>query len=620
LRCNFVNAATLVAVFVGALIAHLHLAGTSPIAWVDTWADEIQVQQCVGRDSCTLTGVSTSVPGLVHAVGWLDLRAFFAWLGIGLDGVHRSIQVLSALAVVLVFYTAARLGGPLAGALAAWLFVSTHGIVRLSALHNQSLVLPLGAVFVLACSAVIRRPTVVSVALAALVGAVLANVHIACILSGVSVLLVALAAPHRRLVLAVFAAALFGLATVGLAPPAWLHNLASILQRPTGHPPGVTAQLRNPLMGWLILALAAWPLSFASRAPAFSAYRRAALGPLAVIAPLVAAFLVAPRLGLHPEPKYLLHLQAACAIGAALPVVAVARTVLSGVFPPRLWNVERMVPFAVALVMAFPGRSILGDGLSRQFDEHTPTVADLSAVLGILQAEHGWSPAQVVERLRTPNGVAVVNGLPLMAVAKRDEPPPHDDVTTAFLLMLEHGDVPHPLPPGWRIVRRGPRTSTVLIMTPSRIDWRAFAVCVQAEGDAKRRCGKRSWALEPSGRVSIPDMPPPGTGWRGTIEVMLPLRPLASGSAATIFMPRMPLVCGGRITSEPSHLLAVDGDGRRAILPADTAASAAIVKIAWKVGSAECDPLAYDGLLPFFVDGDVATVEPIAAALRQGGR
>src|SRR5262245_17147258 len=123
MRQSLFRAATWVAIFVGALLATHRSAGMSPIAFVDTFRDEAEVQRCIASNSCTLTGMAASVPGQVAAVAWLDLRTLAAWVGVNSDGMHFLMQIFNALAVVLVFDLAAQLAGSLAGATAVWILV-----------------------------------------------------------------------------------------------------------------------------------------------------------------------------------------------------------------------------------------------------------------------------------------------------------------------------------------------------------------------------------------------------------------------------------------------------------------------------------------------------------------
>ncbi|MDX2170647.1 MAG: hypothetical protein SF182_26480, partial [Deltaproteobacteria bacterium] len=182
------HGAALVALCAAAWVVMLRLGGGSPIIWIDTFNDEREVRQCLGQNSCTLTGVTTSIPGLTHAVAWLQLRTVLAGFGVGLDGAHRAVQLLAALGAALLFHLAVRLGGGLAGAAAVWLYLDRiDAMLRASALYNSSLLLFLGAVLLLACVAVVERPGAGRVTLAALVAALLANVQLACVLSGASV-------------------------------------------------------------------------------------------------------------------------------------------------------------------------------------------------------------------------------------------------------------------------------------------------------------------------------------------------------------------------------------------------------------------------------------------------
>ena len=169
------------AIFFAALIAN-HRAATSLLVWSDTIYEQSHVDRCLTDDQCTLIGTQTSIRGLFHAVAWLDVRTLLAWLGVGPTGLLRVIQVLNALAATIVFQLAARLGGLLAGGVAAAVLV--FGIspgFSLDGVHNLSLLSFLGAVLTVACTAVVQAPGIVTVVLAALVAALMANVHIVCI-------------------------------------------------------------------------------------------------------------------------------------------------------------------------------------------------------------------------------------------------------------------------------------------------------------------------------------------------------------------------------------------------------------------------------------------------------
>jgi hypothetical protein len=621
MKRSLLYAAALLALFVAALVANRRLAGTSPIVWVDTFNDQQEVERCLAGDSCTLTGVQTSLRSLAHAVAWLELRTLLAWLGLGLDGSHLAIQALNALAVVLVFHLATHLGGVLAGVVAAGIFMDRiDAVLRVTALHNSCLLLFLGAVLVLACTAVVARPGAVSVALAALVAALMANVHAGCVLTGASVAWVALTAPRHRAWLAAFGLALFASATYAMAPPTWQHNVFSVLEpgfangpRPVVIPPRLDAML-----GWTLFGVGAWTVSLFSRAPAIGQYRRRALGAVAVIVPFVASFLMATRLGFNSEAKYLVHLKAACAIAAALPLALVGDVALRTLSPRLLLQLERGLPFVLALAMALGGSFGFPRNAFRADDERVPTVGDLAAIAHVLRDERGWDVPYMLENLKTPYGVALLNGLGGDAGAREPGATTNPAGSGALAMVLDLRDLPDPLPANWRVVRRSDRFATVLVFLQSRINWSEFEVCTRPAGETTPHCEASGWRFGGEAPVAVANWPTAGQDWRGTVELSFTMRPATgTGSEDEIFMPHMPFVCSGRITAVPAGAR-VEPDGRHATitLPDREEQRPSIIRLEWEVGSAECQPLAFESLPPFFIEGDAATVRLVEPILR----
>lgn len=622
------HAVALVVVFVATLIVMLRDGGSSPIAWMDTFNDEREVRQCLTEDACTLVGVSTSVPGLVHAVGWLQWRTALAWLGVDIDTAHVAVLVLSALGAVLVFHLASRLGGVLAGVVACWIFLDRiDPLLRLTALHNSSVLLFLGAVFLLACTAAVERPGAASVALAALVAAVLANVHVVGVACGASVAWVALLAPRHRWLLASFGLAVFAIATVAVAPGTWSHNVATLLVRPAGHPV-VPEATDNPLLVWVLVGVGAWALASLVRMPAFRAYRRRAHGAIAVLMPLLAAFAIAPYVGLYAEPKYLLHAKAAAAVAATLPVALLVRPLWRAA--PRVGGaVDVLLPFALAAVLLDPG---MIPGMARgpsAADDPTPTLADLGRAAAILHQQYGWDARRTRAGLRTEYGVTAQVGLaqamaPLgpaaAAKASSAEPSsltPSTAPRDASLLVIANRDLPAPLPPDWHVVRHSPQATTALIPLRSVIDWSAFEVCTLPEGDASWTCAASRFDSASDDAVEPPGMPPPGRAWRGRIRISAMLRPLAADESVAIFMPRIAIGCGGRILATPAHVQRA-ADERHATIAGPTPAGApARLELEWAVGAPECGVTTYDGGVPWVVEGDAAAVRTIETILRR---
>lgn len=613
MRGPLLTAATLIALFFAALLANLRLAGTSPIVWIDMSNDELEVQRCLSADSCTLTGMSTSVPGQAHAVAWLELRALLAWLGIGVDGTHVAMSVLSALAAVLVFHLATQLGGAFAGALAVWIFMHRMDLLlRATALYNSSILPFFGAVFVLACVAVALKPGVVSLTLAALVAAVMANIHLACVLTGASVVWVALTAPRARIRLAVYGGVVFAAATFVIAPPTWRHNLTSLLEHSAGRGLPVTVVAPDDtLMTWMAFAVAAWLLSFAARTPAWLAYRRRVHGAIAVIIPFLAAFLIAPRFGLHPEAKYLLHVRAACAIAAAVPIGIVVTTLLrTQSLRPLSAAAERLAPLLVALLVALPGARGITAGALLADDERMPTIRDVATVARLLRDEQGWDGTRMRERIKTPYGMAFASGLQqALGSGQASGAVAPDPGALALLLVLEREDLPQPLPASWQVVHHSSQAATVLVVTRSRIDWSALLICTQPADGSAQSCEEGHWEAGAVTGIFLPHMPP-GGAWRGTLQLWLPLREEAVGFATHVAMPRMPFVCGGRIVSASDGIVQVDAGQRSATIAAAKlgATDAPYLKLEWTVGAPECEPIVYDGLPPFVIEGDAESV------------
>jgi hypothetical protein len=611
------HTAVLAAIFAAASMVMLRDGGSSPIVWMDTFNDEREVQQCLAEDACTVVGVATSVPGVMHAVGWLQWRTALAWLGLGSDAVHVGVLALTASAAVLVFHLASRLGGVPVGVVACWLFLDRiDALLRLTALHNSSVLLFLGALFLLACTAVVERPGAATVALAALVGAVLANVHVVGVACGVSVAWVALLAPHRRWWLAAFGLVSFALATVVIAPGTWAYDLTTLLVRPAGHPV-IPAVAENPLLRWALFGVGAWAVVSFVPVPAFRAYRRRAHGAIAVLAPLLVAFAIAPRLGLYPEPKYLLHAKAAVAVAAALPLALVLRPLWRAV--PRVAGVlDVVLPFALAAVLLDPG-ILPGTSPGRSVSyERSPTLADLRAAATILRDRYGWDARRVREGFKTPYGITAQVGLeqsfatlvPAAPAAAAPSSVPRD----ASLVVVATTDLPTPLPPDWHVVRRMPEAAAVLVTLRSVMDWSLFELCTLPDGESEWTCAETATRAAAAETARAPGMPPSGRGWRGRIRVSAGLRPLSAGEAVAISMPRIATICGGRIVATPASA-ELDADGRHATITA-VPATPSRVGFEWTVGAPECDVTTYDGAVPFVLEGEAAAVRVLDPILR----
>jgi hypothetical protein len=325
------------------------------------------------------------------------------------------------------------------------------------------------------------------------------------------------------------------------------------------------------------------------------------------LVPSLVVFVIASRFGFNPEAKYIFHLKAACAIAAALPMGAVANRLL----PLRM---QQVLPFVLALDMAFTGH-YAARARNMAADERTPTVADVAAVAHILPTEEGWSADEMLRNLKTPDGATLLSGLRQSVGRSVPAAPARSDGRSAMLLVLDAVDLPHPLPPSWRIVRRTGESLVVLVLTRARIDWHDLTVCMQPADGSPQRCDKRTW--EPANELFPPHLPPGGVGWQGTLRVSFAVRAAEAGFVDEIFMPRMPFICAGRITAIPEGARSADLRSATLSSTAEGKQDPPIVTLEWNIGAAECSSLTYDGMVPFFVEGDAATVGTVATILRK---
>jgi hypothetical protein len=268
------------------------------------------------------------------------------------------------------------------------------------------------------------------------------------------------------------------------------------------------------------------------------------------------------------------------------------------------------------VALALPGPFALRARV-KSADERTPTVSDVAALVRVLRDEQGWDRARIIERTKTPYGIAFVSGLQQALGPVHAAPPPAaDSASVALLLTIDGERLPDPLPASWRTLRRTAEAATVLVLTHSRIDWHSLLICVEPADGSARHCEESGWNPQAMGGALLPHMPA-GGAWRGTLELWLPLRP--EGPETHVAMPHTLLVCGGRIVSASDRTIAVAPSQRFAVIAASAGEKTepSVLKLAWDVGAPECDLLAYDGLPPFFVEGDPDTVRLLAAVLSE---
>jgi hypothetical protein len=596
------------AIFVGALVALHRVAGDRALLWLDTVNEERDVASCLVQNACTSLGERTSLGDVQHAVAWLDVRALFAFAGLGVDQVHWLAQALDAAGVAIVASAACRAGGRVAGCLAAVVSVLwTCFFVNQLAVYN-SVILPfLGAVLLVTATEAAERPGERAIAWPALVAAVMANVHVGCLLAGVSVVWVALLAPRDRARFAVVAALVFATATFALAPGTWIHDAGALWQLFASHHGG-TAQAE----GTGGVARIAYGLMFPLGVlVAIGVRRRAGARPLAID---VAAALALPMLGasllalatsaFRMNLKYLAHIAGAGAVLCAAPIALLAHELRRD----RRWLRLASSRFAVAAGAVLPyataafigARATLRDPIN---DERI-TFHDVAGVSRELD-RRGWTFAHAYRGLKSPGDAIVLSGVEAVDRDFRGGPS-GDDPEEAYLFKVATTTLPDPLPAGWAIAATGGARTALLVFVGGALDWTRFEACDPATGTCTPSGLAIGDADKPDCTYCVPGMPSFADRARRRLELRLRARPSTRRQA--ILMPEGNHVCGGRVVAVPGQPPEIAADGRHASWVAPAGGE---VRVAWDIGSPECNPWAYTGFPPFFVEGDAENVRRV---------
>jgi hypothetical protein len=590
------------AIFLGALAAFHHLSGASPVLWIDMLHDEGDVRRCLFENACTLIGDAASVEGVYHEVGWLHFRALAEFVGLGLQSVHLLWQVLSAAGVVLVASAAHRTGGRIAAALSAIFFLTLAGsAITFLAVFNSVPLLFLGAVLLVSCATAAEQGTALSVALAALVAAVLANVHAAGAVTGAAVVWVALLAPRHRWRLAAFGALLFALATFAIGPVAWTRSFTHVWAAHSTAP-RPRAAIPSGLLGvelfCTLVGFAAWRIR--RRLP-----RDRNLDAAAALAlPMLLALGLGGLAGLLPmHVKYLAH---AVAANALLLAVTAAF--------PLSWLAER-APLRARWRSLAESALIGGAALYLALAHFGPpaplgaffNVGDVPEIARELHARN-WSWSHVYRSLKGPEEIPLLESFGVLAP---DWPagPPGDDPTNLLVFKVPRQQLPSPLPENWRVPHPDAAYPLVMIFARTALDWNHFEAC-DLIGDGPPICAASRLALAEHEQLAcaycVPGMPSFATPTH-TVRLRIPVRADAAGSAHEIVMRRGGEICGGLILRTPGGVPA--DDLRASWVTRDGPPGELLIE--WQAGTPACQH-SYSGFPPFFLEGDPETVRQAA--------
>jgi hypothetical protein len=531
-------------------------------------------------------------------------------LSAGLDPLHVALQALSALGVMLTGATARQVGGVLAGLFCALACLSFMGMsVNVQALYNTTALPFLGAVLLLVGAASVKRPGPAGVVLTALVGALLASVHSACVLSVVSVVWVALLAPRHRVKLAALGATVFVATALAIGPAAWITTAYHVLSVATGAAGGhhaATSGMGAALAGYGALMA----LALCARLVARPEQRGLADVALAIALPMLAASFAAGAMSTVPtNAKYLAHVAPAGAVlVTCLAAAAVART--SGAIARltgRLAVAARVVSvlFGAAIVSSVFRRLPLPTGIrsvrSLSFREAAAIPRELAA--------RGFTYAQVYRSIRSPDSAEILASFEIVAPAF-PVGPGSDDPTLVYVAKVQTTALPRPLPEPWVIAAEDGDSTVVLVFARSFLSWKTFTACDRGA------CVESGLSLpddeKPLCVYCVPGMPPFQSHGQHALELRMTVQATVGGAHAIVMGPPRPPLCAGTIASVPAGPASISADHRRATwVEPPRSGSPQEVRLDWAIGSSECEMNAYSGLPPFFLEGDPGTVEQL---------
>lgn len=587
----------------------LHAATSVPCAWTDTFNDERIVRACLDG-SCSLSGVPSSQPGIVHANGWLLFRALLEAAGADLTATHLLLQASMGLAFVLLAWTAARLGGTWAAAITLTQLPFVISSLACEAVYNSALLPLVGTVQAMAAIAFAMRPSVLTALTYGAVGAVATNVHSQCATAVVSIVWIALVDGGRqRWRLAAVGLLTFAVLTFALAPAGWIDDASALLARLESHGRHAGAHPgRSPSWSDVPVVLPfVYALAIARRREDVARSVRQRLdGAVGELGPPVLAYLVLGWAGIvDADRKYLLHVTPAAAI--ALGVSATSAFSLA----PTRWQAwlrgplarwRAVAPWAV-LVTVVP----LGLGQASASPTRMLEIGDVEASADELDAR-GWSRTRQLAATASTEIRPLVDGWAALHpewLATIDPDAPLDE--RAFLIVPSAGT---PVPSALRVLPGG----AVLAVVPTHLDFRRFEACVTRAGGAPATCNEASMIRNrpPEGGESACGVPGMSFAEPDVRDVTVRLSWSApAGTDESLVMPHRAEMCAGRITEVPPGAWLAP-DGRRARL---VGGHAGHVTLTWSPGSPECPGSTFHGRPPFFLSGPPDDVEALTRLL-----
>ncbi|MGH7435166.1 MAG: hypothetical protein ACRENE_05800, partial [Polyangiaceae bacterium] len=603
------------ALFAGTLAGSYSWSDPSPTLQIDTINEQSLVASCVDQAVCSSLGVPASIRGLFHASAWIHMRILGALGGLGIPESFFFVHALNAASVVLVAHAVARHAGRGVAAFAALACAVGSFVVADPMTLNSSLAVPFaGALLLVVTIEVVDRPTPGAMILLGLVAGVAANVQLAGVLAGASIVWTAWLVRGRRVRFLALGLAAFAAATFAVAPAAWIANGRWALAGVTRI--AATVHEMDPLRATpgtvTFLELLAVALLVGRS-------RRRSAGPLAAAGTSLALPVLGVEVLLSTVPGIVVDARStSIAMPAVATLVAIAATALvrfvAGV--PRPAGQTAMVYVAglgaglVTVVATRPSSALGPQVAERSALVPDVTFADVEHVAAEFAKLH-WSYAHVYRSLRSPVAGDVLSAMGALA-PNYPMGPDGNDRGDAYFLKVDVGGLPSELPPGWTLLRRHGTSASLFILAQAALKWDTFEACDQETGACSPsglRVGEYEKPVCPS---CVKGMPAGGRTHATRLELRIPVLPAPPGTRWGLRMPRAANFCEGRILGVDGRDAEVSADGRTAewTAPADPAAPGT-ARILWELASPTCRDFAYRGMPPFFFEGETKTVEAL---------
>lgn len=605
-----------VALFAGAFAGSYPWFDPAPLLSSAMLDEQVAVSSCLEHARCAGLGFGISIGGMFQGAAWLHLRVLALVAGLGISTSLLFFHLLNAATTVLLARTAARHGGKRIGAFTAiGCVIGSHVVANEMSLSSGVVLPAIGALLLVLAIEVVERPYGRAMVPFALLAAVAANVQVAGVLLGVSVVWVALRARERRASLVSLGLGVFLPATFVMAPPAWIVNGRYVWSRLV-NPRSLVHEVDllrlaegTAVVGSKLLVVVVVAMLIARSRHRSGVLLATAATALAVPLLLAVMFLTTiPSEG--ADPRSLGVIMPAIAALAAIAVDGALVFLLGEPWPSG----QTVAVYAAALgaglvttVAIRPLEALGSDSLQRSSLAPRLTLPDVEQVPRSFLAL-GWSYAHVYRSLKSPVAGDVLASFAALA-SGYPVGPDLEDHTNAYFLKVESRGIPSPLPSGWTSLRQRYTSTALLVLAPSALDWRSFEACDAEKGECTPSGLRLGESEKPSCPTCVKGMPSADEPGVHELELRIPLLPAPPGSRWSIAMPRGAHFCQGRVVSIEGRKAEVSPDGRIAAwtTPSDGPARGT-VRILWELDSPMCPVFTYSGMPPFFLEGETDTV------------